>query len=162
MMLIVVWNVEHFVFVDECGLTDDCRRNRARAKRGVRVHGVKPGKRRPQRTNVVAGLLNGKHVAVRCYNHTTTSVFFEDWFEWELIPAIPEGSVVILDNASFHRKSQLALIAEKYGVGLLFLPAYSPDFNKIEFSWANLKRWLTDNICRFFSLDFAIEQYFEI
>jgi transposase len=89
-------------------------------------------------------------------------VFFEDWFEWELIPAIPEGSVVILDNASFHRKSQLALIAEKYGVGLLFLPAYSPDFNKIEFSWANLKRWLTDNVRRFFSLDFAIEQYFGV
>jgi len=45
---------------------------------------------------------------------------------------------------------------------LLFLPAYSPDFNKIEKSWANLKVLLTDNLRRFFSLDFAIEQYFGV
>jgi len=161
MIFIVLLNAEDFVFVDECGVQDDCRRTRARAKRGVRVYGVKPGKK-PKRTNVVAGLWGKKHVAVRCYNHTTTSAFFEDWFEWELLSVIPKGSVIILDNASFHRKKHLAEIAAKYGVYLLFLPAYSPDFNKIEKSWANLKNWLTDNLRRFFSLDFAIERYFGV
>ena len=97
---------------------------------------------------------------MRCYNHTTTSAFFEDWFEWELLSVIPIGSVIILDNASFHRKKHLAKIASRYGVYLLFLPAYSPDFNRIEKSWVNLKRWLVDNSHRFFSVDFAIEQYF--
>jgi len=158
MILIVVLNVEHFIFVDECGVQDDFRRERARAKRGVRVHSTKPGKK-PKRTNVVAGLWGRKHIAVRCYNHTTTAAFFEDWFEWELLSVIPVGSVIILDNATFHRKKHLAEIAARYGVYLLFLPAYSPDLNKIEKSWANLKHWLVDNLRRFFSVDFAIEQY---
>ena len=159
MILIMLLNIENFVFVDECGVQDEFRRNHARAKRGVRVHGTRPGKK-PKRTNVVAGLWGKKHVAVRCYNHTTTSAFFEDWFEWELLSVIPEGSLITMDNASFHRKKHLAKIAAKYGVYLLFLPAYSPDMNNIEPSWANLKRWLVDNSKRFFSLDFAIEQYF--
>jgi len=51
-------------------------------------------------------------------------------------------------------------IAEKYGVYVLFLPAYSPDFNPIEKSWANLKHWLVDNLVRFPSLDFAVDVYF--
>ena len=159
MVLIVFLDIENFVFVDECGVENDFRRCRARAKRGVRVHGTRPGKK-PKRTNVVAGLWGRKHVAVRCYTHTTTSAFFEDWFEWELLSVIPAGSVIVLDNASFHRKKHLAEIASRHGVYLLFLPAYSPDFNKIEKSWANLKNWLVDNQCRFFSVDFAIEQYF--
>jgi len=148
------------VFIDECGVEDEVRRDRARAKRGTKVYDVKSGKRR-KRINVVAGLWNDKHVAVRCYGHTTTSEFFEEWFEWELLSVIPEGSVVIMDNASFHRKGQLCKIAARYGIVLLFLPAYSPDFNKIEKSWANLKRWLVDNLQRFFSLDVAIEHYLE-
>jgi len=161
MVFIVVLNVKDFVFVDECGVEDDFRRNRARAKRGVKIHAVRPGKK-PKRTNVVAGLWGRKHVAVRCYYHATTSAFFEDWFEWELLSVIPTGSVVILDNAPFHRKKHLIDIAARYGVYVLFLPTYSPDFNAIEKSWANLKYWLTDNIRRFFSLDFAIEQYFTV
>ena len=161
MALIVFLDIENFVFVDECGVQNDFRRGRARAKRGIRVHGTRPGKK-PKRTNVVAGLWGRKHVAVRCYSHTTTSVFFEDWFEWELLSVIPKGSVIIMDNASFHRKKPLMAIAARYGAYLLFLPAYSPDLNKIEPSWANLKRWLTDNYRRFFSLDFAIEQYFGV
>jgi transposase len=34
------------------------------------------------------------------------------------------------------------------------------ELNPIEKSWANLKRWLKDNIERFSSLDFAVEWYF--
>jgi len=38
MILIVFVGIENFVFVDECGVQNDFRRKRARAKRGVRVH----------------------------------------------------------------------------------------------------------------------------
>jgi transposase len=65
-----------------------------------------------------------------------------------------------LDNASFHRKAKLHEIAAKYGVFVLFLPPYSPHLNPIELSWANLKRWLKDNLYRFPSPDFAVEWYF--
>jgi hypothetical protein len=39
-----------------------------------------------------------------------------------------QGVTIILDNASFHRKKKLSLIAERACVSLLFLPAYSCGF----------------------------------
>ena len=157
--LIVKYGVTEFVFVDECGVNRYYHRTHGRAKRGVRVHGVKHGKRF-KRTNIVGAKWGDKHIAVQTYEHATTAAFFEDWFEFELIPLIPEWSVVIMDNASFHRKKVLRAIAERYGIIVLFLPPYSPDFNPIEKSWANFKRWLRDNSVRFSNLQWASKCYF--
>ena len=149
----------NLVYVDESGLNREYRRLYARAKRGVKIHDTKPGKRQ-KRTNIIAGLCNGKHLAVQPYEHSTTATFFEDWFEFELIPLLPENAIIILDNASFHRKNVLWNIAHRYDVYLLFLPPYSPEFNLIEHSWANFKEWLKYNSARFSCFDFAIEAYF--
>ena len=157
--LLMFCRISKTVYVDESGVHQHYQRDRARAKRGVRVHAEKPGKR-TKKTNVIAGLCDKKHIAVRCYEHSTTAVFFEEWFEWELLGVVPKRSVIIMDNATFHRKKQLLEIASRYGVYILFLPPYSPDLNKIELSWANLKRWLKDNLKRFPSLDFAVDRYF--
>jgi len=151
--------VNNFVFVDESGLNRHYRRLYARAKRGVRVHDTRPGKRH-KRTNIIGALWGEKHIAMQCYEHSTTAAFFEDWFEFELIPLLPENSLVIMDNASFHRKKVLFEIANRYGINLLFLPPYSPEFNPIEHSWANFKEWLKSNSQRFTCFDFAIEAYF--
>jgi len=67
-----------------------------------------------------------------------------------------------MDNAKFHRKAELGKLAEEAGVGLLFLPAYSPDFNPIEKSWANMKRRLRDTLPSFHSVSAAIYDYFSI
>jgi len=162
---VVYLRVNKFVFVDESGLNREYRRLYARAKRGVKVHEKRSGKRL-RRTNIIAGLVYGehaeKHIAVQSYEHTTTAAFFEDWFEFELIPLLPENALVIMDNASFHRKRVLYDIASRYGVNLLFLPPYSPDFNPIEHSWANFKKWLRYNSWRFPLFDFALDYYFAL
>jgi len=88
-------------------------------------------------------------------------VFFEGWFETQFLPCVPVGVTVILGNASFHRKKKLAVIAERVGVVLLFLPAYSPDFNRIECRWANLKRALSDLIPKCETLEGAVYTHFE-
>jgi transposase len=46
-----------------------------------------------------------------------------------------------MDNAPFHRKTRLRKLA-RGKVRLLFLPPYSPDYNPMEKSWANMKRLL--------------------
>jgi len=150
---------EHIAFVDETGVNRYYRRLYARAKRGVRVYDKISGKKH-KRTNIIAGLCAGKHLAVQCYNHSTTATFFEDWFEWELIPVLPENTLIVMDNATFHRKKQLYDIAARYEVFVVFLPPYSPNLNPIEHSWANFKRWLCSNLSRFPSLDFAADCYF--
>lgn len=165
MMCIAVLRARNIVFVDESGLNREYRRLLARAKRGVKVYDKKPGKR-SKKMNIIAGLLYGatgkKHVAVHSYEHTTKSEFFEEWFEWQLLGEIPENTVIIMDNASFHRKEKLMEIAARYGSIVIFLPPYSPELNPIEKSWANFKRWLRYNLSCFPSIDFAINSYFSL
>jgi putative transposase len=71
---------------------------------------------------------------------TITVPVFEDWFKTQLAPGLHNGSTVISDNARFRRKTKLNRLTEKARVRLLFLPPYSPDFNPIEKTQANMKR----------------------
>jgi hypothetical protein len=151
--------VDNIICVDETGVESSYYRQYGRSRVGMRIEGVKHGKRL-RRTNVIAGLWGRKHIAIQCYEHATTARFFEDWFEFELLAVIPEKSLVIMDNASFHRKKSLYKIAKLRGYHLLFLPPYTPELNHIEKSWANLKRWLCDNLKRFPCLDFALDCFF--
>jgi len=73
---------------------------------------------------------------------------------------LDEGSVIILDNATFHRKSVLKVLAQRYNCDVLFLPPYSPDLNPIEKKWAWLKRKLRDILHLFDSLHGALMSAF--
>jgi isftu1 transposase len=117
-----------------------------------------PGKKF-DRVNVIGALCNGEHPAIECYRHTTDSNFFEGWFENNLLKEIPNGYTVIMDNAAFHRKKKLRKIA-RGKVRLLFLPPYSPDYNPIEKSWANMKRFLRNHLKDFQSVVSCIYNYF--
>jgi hypothetical protein len=73
--------------VDESGLEKNYVREYGRAKRGVRVEDSKRG-RKFRRLNVVAAVCGDKTLAPKCYAHSSTSEFFEDWFENELLPQV--------------------------------------------------------------------------
>ncbi len=90
------------------------------------------------------------------YDGTTDSILFEFWFENCLLKEVKPGSVIVLDNATFHKKSVLPDLAESYGCKVLFLPPYSPDLNPIEKKWAWLKRKLREILRCFESFDDAI------
>jgi len=142
--------VNKIVYVDESGLNREYQNVFARAKRGVKIYDTKSGKRQ-KRTNIIAGLMcnisdktlkteNEGYLAVQCYEHSTTSAFFEDWFEFELIPLLPKDVSVVMDNAAFHNKKRLWKIAERYEINLLFLPPYSPEMNPIEQIWKEIRK----------------------
>lgn len=146
------------VYVDESGCNEFYQREFARAIRGVKIEDVRRG-RKFERTNIIAGKCGDEVFAPKTYKHTTNGSFFNDWFEFDLLSMVPCGYTVIMDNASFHSKKRLQKIANRYGVHLLFLPPYSPDFNPIEKFWANLKQWLRDSLPQFSSLSLAILSY---
>ena len=60
--------------------------------------------------------------------------------EWPL-----PRSVLIIDNASIHKVAGIREMVEERGARLLYLPAYSPDFNPIELAFSTIKTWLRAN-----------------
>jgi hypothetical protein len=151
---------EKRVYIDESGVHTYLQREYARAPRGEIVEDVRPG-RKFERVNVIGAFCEGTYYGIECYNQSTDSEFFENWFENNLLKELPKGYTVIMDNASFHNKSRLRKLA-RGKIRLLFLPPYSPDYNPIEKSWANMKRFLRSFVQNYQSVDDAIHDYFEV
>jgi len=64
---------------------------------------------------------------------------FNLWLTQDLIPKLPPGAVLVLDNATFHKRADTRVAIETAGHTLEYLPSYSPDLNKIEQKWAQAK-----------------------
>ena len=54
---------------------------------------------------------------------------FTCWVEQLLLPNLPEKSVVVMDNATFHKGKDMQKMIEDSGHTLIYLPPYSPDLN---------------------------------
>ena len=52
---------------------------------------------------------------------------------------LPEASIVVMDNATFHKRQDTQSVIREAGHILEFLPTYSPDLNPIEHKWAQVK-----------------------
>jgi transposase len=76
-----------------------------------------------------------------------------------LLEEIPNTCTVIMDNARFHRRKELRKIT-RGKARVLFPPPYSPGYNPIEKTWANMKRFLRNNLNNFQSIDACIYNYF--
>ena len=95
--------------------------------------------RRTGRVNMIAAYCERRLTAPFTVEGSCNRVVFETWIETCLLPALEPGQVVILDNAAFHHGGRIAELIESVGCRILYLPAYSPDLNRIEKCWAWLK-----------------------
>ena len=120
-------------------MDQEVHRPYARAHRGKRVYADISGKFR-SRTTVIAGYVKGGFIAPFCFKGHTNTLVFNTWVEKVLLPDLKPGQVVVLDNATFHKSKRTTELIESAGCRVIFLPPYSPDLNKIEPMWANLKR----------------------
>ena len=57
-------------------------------------------------------------------------------------------SVLVIDNASIHKLAGICELVEERSAHLLYLPAYSPNFNPIELVFSAIKAWLHKNCDR--------------
>jgi transposase len=147
------------VYVDEAGVQQEMKRTHGRSKRGVKLFVETTGKR-TRKINIVAGYRNGEVIGQKIYPWNTDTEWFCMWFEFVLIPLLAVGSVIIIDNASFHSKTYLQIIAAAYGHEILWLPKYSPDMNIIEHVWATMKTWLRNYSKHYSSIRDAISAHF--
>ncbi|NBX74938.1 MAG: transposase [Proteobacteria bacterium] len=107
---------------------------------GKRVCGEVKG-RRGERVNMIGAWSSKKGLIAEqlLENVTVNRERFMFWVKNHLAPTLSSASVVIMDNAVWHKGDEIKEIIENTGAKLLFLPPYSPDFNPIEHYWANLK-----------------------
>ena len=107
--------------------------------RGERCYGIQDWGARG-RTNVIGALLGTILLTVSLFQATIDTWVFNAWLAEDLIPKLPPASVVVMDNAAFHKNEATRRLLESRGHTLLYLPPYSPDLNPIEHKWAQAKK----------------------
>jgi transposase len=92
-----------------------------------------------ERASVMGALGLEGIVAPRAYKGTLNGEFFGLCVKADLAPAMKKGDTLILDSLSAHKvKGSLQPLVGK-GIKVVFLPAYSQDFNPIGQAWSKMK-----------------------
>lgn len=126
------------MYLDESGFAHDMPRTHGYAPRGVRCYGVSDWGAKG-RTNVIGAMVGACLLTVSLFDCNINSDVFHAWTEQDLLPKLPEGAVIVMDNATFHKRQDTQAMIKKAGFILEYLPPYSPDLNPIEQKWAQAK-----------------------
>ncbi|QGP53253.1 hypothetical protein PsalMR5_00659 [Piscirickettsia salmonis] len=113
-------------------------RKRGYSQKGTRCYGVHNWHEKG-RINVIGALLGKLLLTVSLFTGSINSDVFYAWLVKDLLPKLPAYSVIVMDNARFHKRSDMIEAIEEQGHTLEYLPSYSPDLNPIERKWAEAK-----------------------
>ena len=105
-------------------------RNYGYAFKGHRSYGKHDWGAR-SRTNLIGALLGKELLAVNLFEQNINGEVFSNWIKDDLIPKLGTKSVIVMDNASFHKGKDMQAEIKKAGHILEYLPSYSPDLNPI-------------------------------
>lgn len=129
------------IFLDESGAKTNLTRLRGRAPKGQRVHAAAPCGQWHTTTMIGALRWDGSTACMSIEGAADTEVF-NVYVRQVLLPTIRPGDILIMDNLSPHKNEPTLQLLAQAGVQVLFLPAYSPDFNPIEKMWSKVKALL--------------------
>lgn len=128
----------NIIYIDESGFATDAPRDYSYSLKGTRSYGVKDWHNKG-RVNAIGAILDFNILNVGLFEGNINADVFHAWVTQELLHSIPANSVLVMDNATFHKRSDSIAAIEKSGHSILFLPPYSPDLNPIEKKWAQAK-----------------------
>lgn len=128
----------NIVYLDESGFAVDMPRTHGYSLSGKRCAGERDWHARG-RCNVIGAILGFSLITVCLFDTNINSDIFYAWLTQDLIPKLPVYSVVVMDNASFHKRSDMVDALRQEGHTLAYLPVYSPDLNPIEHKWFQAK-----------------------
>lgn len=139
----MAWAVEpeRLLFVDECGVHTSLAPIYGYAPRDKRLHLPVP-RNRGKNTTLLSSMTTGGMGPSLAVEGATTARVFETYVEKVLVPSLRAGQIVVMDNLSAHRPRRIRELIEQQGCELLYLPAYSPDYNPIEEAFSKVKTLL--------------------
>jgi transposase len=91
------------------------------------------------RTNAIGALIGTSLLTVALFESNIDTDTFCIWVQQELLPKLPCESILVMDNASFHKSKSMQEKIQVAGHTLEYLSPYSPDLNPIEHQWAQAK-----------------------
>jgi hypothetical protein len=112
-----------FVFFDEAGVDSNIQNEYALAERGERAC-FKRNNGRRKRTGLIAGMGKDGLKAPFRFHGNVNGVILEEYFREHLVKGLKVGQIVVLDNASYHKRVGIRKAVEEAGCELLFLPTY--------------------------------------
>ncbi len=113
-------------------------RTRGYAPKGQRCFGTHDWRARG-RTNAIGALIGAALLTVGLFDANINADIFHGWITQDLIPKLPPGSTLVMDNAAFHKRADIEQAVKDAGHAVKYLPPYSPDLNPIEHKWAQAK-----------------------
>lgn len=113
-------------------------RTRGYAVRGKRCYGTHDWGARG-RTNAIGALFGQELLTLSLFEQNINTDVFNNWINQDLIPKLPPKSIIVMDNAAFHKSRDMQNTIKNAGHILEYLPPYSPDLNPIEHKWAQAK-----------------------
>jgi len=134
-------DADRLVFVDEMGTNTSLAPLYGWSRRGERALANVPRNWGANVTLLASMSAEGMGPCLAVEGSTTREVF-EAYLERVLAPSLRPGQVVVMDNLSSHKGSQVRELIEERGCELMYLPPYSPDLNRIEEAFAKLKSLL--------------------
>ncbi len=132
---------ERLVFVDEMGVHTSLAPLYGYSRKGERLHLQVP-RNRGTNTTLLASMTLGGMGETLAVEGPTNQEAFEAYVEHVLAPTLETGQVVIMDNLSAHKPARVRELIESRSCELIYLPAYSPDFNPIEEAFSKIKGML--------------------
>ncbi|MEI2770943.1 MAG: IS630 family transposase [Candidatus Competibacter sp.] len=134
------------VWIDESGFAHDRPHRYGYAPVGQRCYGRWDWHAK-ERTNVIGALLDFQLIAVGLFESSVNAEVFLAWTHRVLLPQLPPATMIVLDNAAFHKRQDIQNTLRQAGHTRGYLPPYSPDLNPIEHQWAQAKALCKQSHC---------------
>ena len=122
-------------------------RRYGRAPKGGRVDAAVPHGHWKVLTLTAAIRLGGVGACL-AFDGATNTTCFETYVSVCLLPTLKAGDVVVMDNLSCHKTTEVERLIRSVGAEVRYLPAYSPDLNPIEQMFSKLKEFLRARAAR--------------
>jgi len=126
------------VFIDETSISTSMARRFGWAPRGERCRASIPFGHW-KTTTFVAGLRVDRIDAPMTIEGALDGEAFLAYVEQVLAPTLSKGETVVMDNVPLHKVAGVSEAITAKGASVLYLPAYSPDFDPIEKFFSKFK-----------------------